>query len=90
MGRFETQLIKPQRLWTAFAACPLPPSIALRLTMARVQAPALYEHSLRAAFVALFIGLSARFAENDLHVLASAALLHDIGMQHIDPTQFDV
>ncbi|HEU0200706.1 MAG TPA: HD domain-containing phosphohydrolase [Burkholderiaceae bacterium] len=77
------------RVWSALAAAPLPPSIALRLTVMRDTAPALYEHSLRAAFVALFVGVSLRYVDRDLQVLATAALLHDAGMQHVNPAHFE-
>jgi HD-GYP domain-containing protein (c-di-GMP phosphodiesterase class II) len=78
-----------KRLWSALGACPLPPAIAIRLTVARDTASALYEHSLRAAFLALFIGIAARLSERDLQLLATAALLHDIGMMHADPALYE-
>jgi hypothetical protein len=86
---FEASL-GPQagRLWTALGACPLPPTITLRLTVARDTAPILFEHSLTAAFIALFIGVAARFSHRELEMLATAALLHDAGMLHADPTQY--
>ncbi|HEX7156229.1 MAG TPA: HD domain-containing phosphohydrolase, partial [Burkholderiaceae bacterium] len=77
------------RVWSALGTCPLPPPIAMRLTVVRDGTPALYEHSLRAAFIALFIGVRARFSEPDLELLATAALLHDIGMMHADPALYE-
>jgi HD-GYP domain-containing protein (c-di-GMP phosphodiesterase class II) len=77
------------RVWSALGACPLPSPIAMRLTVVRDGTPALYEHSLRAAFIALFIGVRARFSEPDLELLATAALLHDIGMMHADPELYE-
>ena len=86
LAHFESSLAEQsKRLWSALGACPLPPAIAIRLTVARDTAPVVYEHSLRAAFLALFIGSAARFSEGDLQLLATAALLHDIGMMHSDP-----
>lgn len=76
------------RVLTALAACPLPPAMGLRLTVAQQTAPALYEHSLRAAFAACAIGAAAHLADRDLQVLATAALLHDIGMLHVAPDLF--
>lgn len=46
-----------QPLWAALAGCPLPPPLAFRLTVVRGQRAALYEHSLRAAAVALWLAL---------------------------------
>jgi len=78
-----------KRLWSALQACPLPSAIAVRLTVTRDTAVAMYEHSLRAAFLSLFIGVCARFSERDLQLLATAALLHDIGMLHADPSLYE-
>jgi hypothetical protein len=90
LAHFETGLeAQAGRLWSAFAACPLPPAIAIRLSVARDTATGLYEHSLKAAFAALVIGTRARFSEHDLPVLATAALLHDIGMMHADPALYE-
>jgi HD-GYP domain-containing protein (c-di-GMP phosphodiesterase class II) len=90
LARFESSAPEQsKRLWSALGECPFPPAIAIRLTVARDTAPALYEHSLRAAFLALFIGIGARFSERDLQVLATAALLHDIGMMHADPALYE-
>jgi HD-GYP domain-containing protein (c-di-GMP phosphodiesterase class II) len=89
LAHFEAGLeAQSSKLWAAFLACPLPPAIAIRLTVARDTAATVYEHSLRAAFVALFIGTRARFSQGDLQVLATAALLHDIGMMHADRTLY--
>lgn len=77
------------RAWSALAACPLPPAIAMRLTVLRDATPAVYAHCLRAAFLALFIGSSAGWSDTDLQSLATAALLHDLGMMHADPALFE-
>jgi HD-GYP domain-containing protein (c-di-GMP phosphodiesterase class II) len=90
LAHFDASLqAQSSRLWSTIAAAPLPPAIAIRLTVARDTAAQLYEHSLKAVFVALFIGTRARFSERDLQVLATAALLHDIGMMHADPSLYD-
>jgi HD-GYP domain-containing protein (c-di-GMP phosphodiesterase class II) len=87
---FEASLQqRSQRLWSALATCPLPPAVAMRLTVARDTVPTLYEHALRAAFLALFIASCARFSERDLQLLATAALLHDLGMMHADPALYE-
>ncbi len=77
------------RLWSAWEHCPLPPAIAIRLTVARDAATDLYEHSLRCTFLAAFIGLGGRFSDRDLQLLVTAGLLHDMGMMHADPAQYE-
>jgi len=90
LSHFETSLgAQSGRIWSALTACPLPPAIAMRLTVARDTALALYEHSLRAAFVALFVGTRAHFSDGDLQLLAIASLLHDIGMMYADPSLYE-
>jgi len=85
LGHFDAGLgEQSSRLWAALAACPLPPAFMLHLTVVRNSDQALYEHGARAAFIGLFIGVSAGFADADLQALATAALLHDVGMMHID------
>jgi HD-GYP domain-containing protein (c-di-GMP phosphodiesterase class II) len=76
------------RIWRALGDCPLPPAIALRLTVARETASHQYRHALRSVYVALFLGVRAGFSDNDLAVLAISALLHDVGMMHVDSTLF--
>ena len=76
---------RAERLWSALGSCPLPPAIALRLTVARDTAAGIFQHLLRSAFLALFIGSGARPGDGDQQTLATAALLHDIGMLHTDP-----
>jgi len=60
-------------------------AIAIRLTVARDTGQlTVYEHSNRAAFVALFSARGARsLRSGDLPVLATR-VLHDIGMMHAD------
>jgi len=71
------------------AYAPLPPSILFRLTVAREKFGGLYDHSLRAALVALSLGVAARLSDRDLELLATAALMHDFGMLHADPARFE-
>lgn len=78
-----------ERVWANLARAPLPPSVLFRLTVAREKFGALYEHSLRAAFVALFVGTCARLGDRELELLATAALMHDFGMLHADPARFE-
>jgi hypothetical protein len=89
LTRLVGTLPEAARLWRAVESVALPAPMAFRLTLAREQRPALYEHSLRAAAVALFLGLRAGLGERLLGALAAAALFHDIGMLHADPQLFE-
>ena len=88
LSQFATRSAHPDRLWVHLSNAPLPNSVLSRLTFAREKFPTLYDHSLRAAFVALFIGMAARLGERELELLATAALMHDFGMLHADPARF--
>ena len=76
------------RLWSAWENGSLPPAIAIRLTVVRDTATDLYDHALRCAFLAAFIGLGGRFSDRDLQSVVTAALLHDLGMMHVDPAHY--
>jgi HD-GYP domain-containing protein (c-di-GMP phosphodiesterase class II) len=89
LSHFESTGADADRLYAALANAPLPPSVLFRLTVAREKFASLYEHSLRAAFVASFLGCAASLGERELELLATAALLHDFGMLHADPARFD-
>ncbi len=88
LARLVGALGEAQPLWAALADCPLPPPLAFRLTVARGQRAALYEHSLRATVVALWLALKSKLAAARLPALATAPLLHDIGVLHADPAHF--
>jgi HD-GYP domain-containing protein (c-di-GMP phosphodiesterase class II) len=62
-----------------------PDSIAGKLTVMRTSDPDLYRHSLSTSLLATYAALACGFAEKESIVLATAGLLHDIGMLHIDP-----
>ncbi|MGV3683640.1 MAG: HD-GYP domain-containing protein [Acidovorax sp.] len=75
------QLLSPLR------AVALPMPVACKLTVMREKRPALYLHSVRMMMVSVFLGL--KTAERDLGALAAAALLHDLGVLHMDPAWND-
>ncbi len=89
LAHLDANLTSSSRVWRALETSPLPPAIAIRLTVIRETAPILYEHSLRCAFIALAIGAMARFSEDELRHLATAALLHDVGMMHADHAAYE-
>jgi hypothetical protein len=64
---------------------PLNPAIAFKLTVMRETNAELFQHSLYVAIVSTYIGIQLQMEKNQLIDLATAALLHDIGMLHVDP-----
>lgn len=77
------------RLLAPLRHLPLPASMACKLTVMRDQRPALYEHSLQMAMVAIFLGWKSGLLERDCTTLAAAALLHDLGVLYMDPAWSD-
>ena len=55
----------------------------------REQQPALLAHSVGVMLVALYLGLRTGLAQAEASHLAAAALLHDIGVLHMDPVWRD-
>ena len=64
---------------------PLNPAIAFKLTVMRETQPELFKHSLYVALVSTYIGIKLQSNKYQLTDLATAALLHDIGILHMDP-----
>ncbi len=64
---------------------PLPTAIVFQLTVVRDVHPKLFRYLVATALTAVWLGNHAKAMRNDLVMLASAGLLHDLGMMHIDP-----
>lgn len=77
------------RLMAPLRSVPLPSPMACKLTVMRDQRPNLFEHSLRMMSVAIFLGIKGGMAERERVTLAAAALLHDLGVLHMDPAWSD-
>jgi len=82
-GMTAAKLLAPVR------AMPLPPAIAFKLTVMREQYPMLFAHSVRMMLVAVYLGIKSGLSERECMPLAVAALLHDMGTLHMDPTWHD-
>lgn len=63
----------------------LPPMVAFKLTVMREKRPELFRHSLYLTLVCIYIGARHGLDTEQLVQLSTAALLHDIGILHIDP-----
>ncbi|GBG14218.1 phosphodiesterase [Novimethylophilus kurashikiensis] len=67
----------------------LNPAMAFKLTVMREVRPRLLQHSLYVTIVSIYIGIRANLLEEELIGLATAALLHDIGIMHMDHRLLD-
>ena len=79
----ESKLLAPVR------AMSLPPALAFKLTVMREQHPLLFAHSVRMMLVAVYLGIKSGLSERECTPLAAAALLHDLGVLHMDPVWHD-
>ncbi|MEW6563076.1 MAG: HD domain-containing phosphohydrolase [Pseudomonadota bacterium] len=68
---------------------PLNPALAFKLTVMREQRPDLFRHSLYIALLALYLGYRSGLERRQMVDLATSALLHDIGILHVDPVLLD-
>ena len=84
-GRLAAELSDRVTLLGAIGSIALPKAMAFRLTVARDRGGALLGHSLQVALIALYLGIRQELEVPDLRALAAAALMHDIGMLHVDP-----
>ncbi|WP_024539222.1 HD-GYP domain-containing protein [Comamonas badia] len=73
------------RLSAPLKTLSLTPRIAFRLTVMREELPELFTHSLQVMLTAQYLALVSRMADEDCNRLAAAALLHDLGVLHMDP-----
>jgi len=84
-GRLVADPSDRTALLGAIGGMTLPQAIAFRLTVARDCHNAVFCHSLQVALIALYLGLRQGLTAAPLRALAAAALLHDLGVLHIDP-----
>lgn len=73
------------QFWPTLAQIPLPGPIMFKLTLMRDECPHMFEHSVQMALVAWFLGVRNGLSDADNVALVAAALLHDIGVLHLDP-----
>lgn len=77
------------RMLDAIASIALPKAMAFRLTVTHERRREIFRHSLQMAIISLHLGLRQELKPGQLRALAAAALLHDIGMLHINPEILD-
>lgn len=83
--RLVKSLGDAQRLLAPLRSMQLPPPLAFKLTVMREQRPDLLTHSVCVMLVALYLGVRSGWSERECVLLATAAILHDIGVLHMDP-----
>ena len=71
-------------LLQAIEAIPLPRPVAFQLAVARATRPALFDHGILMALLAAHLVRESGAPLHDMTTAASAGLLHDLGMLHID------
>ena len=64
---------------------PLPEPIAFQLTLAYEVRPDLFEHSVLSSMVAAWLAMETRISRATMATAATAGLLHDLGLLHLDP-----
>lgn len=77
------------QFWPTLAQIPLPGPIMFKLTLMRDECPQLFTHSVQMALVAWFLGVRNGLDDADNVALVAAALLHDVGVLHLDPAWRD-
>lgn len=89
MSLLANAMRDPRLLRHTLEQISLNPTLAFKLTLAREKRPALYRHSLRIALISIFFGIFINLKQDELVSLATAAIFHDLGELHIDPSLLD-
>lgn len=89
MQRLVYSLGNAERLLAPLRGIVLAPRIAFKLTVMREQRNELFVHSLQMSLVAVYLALQSGWTERECVPLATAALLHDLGMLYMDPAWAD-
>ncbi len=67
----------------------LEPQVSFKLTLCRERFPGRFQHMLRVALIALHAASRLRWSTNERLDLAAAAMFHDLGEMHLDPSLFN-
>ena len=82
-GRVRSMLLQ------SIEAIALPQPVAFHLTLARETRPAIFDHGILMALLCAHLVREGGAPIHDMTVAASAGLLHDLGMLHIDAALLD-
>ncbi len=78
-----------EQFWPTLAQIPLPGPIMFKLTVMREECLHLFEHSLQMSILAWFLAMRSGLNEADGIAVVAAALLHDMGVLHLEPAWRD-
>ncbi|MDD2608574.1 MAG: HD domain-containing protein [Giesbergeria sp.] len=78
-----------EQFWPTLAQIPLPGSIMFKLTVMREESLHLFEHGLHMAILAWWLAVRRGLSDADSVAVVAAALLHDMGVLHLDPAWRD-
>ena len=84
-ARIAEDTANASRLLDTLETLVLPDAMAFQLLLALEVRPTLFRHSIWMALFTSWMTLQPMVSRYDLGLAASAGLLHDIGMQHLDP-----
>ena len=90
LSRMRNDMADDRMLFDILAKIPLKPSLAFKLTVMRAKREELFKRSLYVTLVAIYLGVQSRLNEQQLVKLATAALLHDIGLLHVEPKMLEL
>ena len=85
LATIQSSQLDGQTLLQILKKVPLNPAIAFKLTVMREAHAELFQHSLYVALVSTYIGMQLQMNKSQLLDIATAGLLHDIGILHVDP-----
>jgi hypothetical protein len=88
--RMRNEMADENMLFDILTKIPLKPGLAFKLTVMRAKREELFKRSLYVTLVAIYIGVQSRLNEQQLVKLATAALLHDIGLLHVEPKMLEL
>lgn len=89
LALIQTVKYDGQTLASVLKQAPLNPAIAFKLTVMRETNTVLFKRSIYVALVSIYLGMKLHLEKIQLKDLATAALLHDIGLLHVDPKLLD-
>ncbi len=89
LQRLVTRSGDAMALHHGHAKIPLTSQMAFKLTVAKEQQPALFQHLLLTALIANYLAVRTGLSEHDTINVLSAALFHDLGELHTDPALLD-
>jgi HD superfamily phosphohydrolase YqeK len=84
-GALVPEAAERDALARVFLDVPLPQQLAVKITVAREQRPAVLSHAVRVAWLAAVIATKSSDESLSVTDAVAAGLFHDLGLLHIDP-----